>query len=199
MEIKNQNQLKKKRSRQKKSDEIQKPFRVKLNKNDFDSLTQDVYDNLNNDEFKTTANKKAYDLKNTKKFSVKITIQKISEKEALELYSDLIIPDTAALRKSKSKSKDRRNVLNVLKNLESVFTGVYLNYSDKPSESEESIVERTKLRRQRSNEIAKKEKMIGPKLFRDNFEYLSPSDMYKNLNKTIDSEENKAQLNAIKD
>ena len=131
---------------------------------------------------------------------MKITTRKISEKEALKLYSDLITPDITALEKSKSKGKDRRNnILNVLKNLESVFTGVYLNYSDKPSESEESIVERTKLRRQRSNEIAKKEKMIGPKLFRDNFEYLSPSDMYKNLNKTIDSEENKAQLNAIKD
>ena len=67
-----------------------------------------------------------------------------------------------------------------------------------PSELEESIVERTKLRRQRSDEIANKEKMIDLKLFREYFEYLSPSDMYKNLNKTIDSEENKAQINAIK-
>ena len=40
--------------------------------------------------------------------------------------------------------------------------------------------------------------MIELKLFREYFEYLSPSDMYKNLNKTIDSEENKAQINAIK-
>ena len=68
-----------------------------------------------------------------------------------------------------------------------------------PSESEESIMERTKLRRQRSDEIANKEKMIDLKLFREYFEYLSPSDMYKNLNKTIGSEENKAQVNAIKD
>ena len=41
--------------------------------------------------------------------------------------------------------------------------------------------------------------MIDPKLFREYFEYLSPSDMYNNLNKTIGSEENKAQVNAIKD
>ena len=41
--------------------------------------------------------------------------------------------------------------------------------------------------------------MIDLKLFREYFEYLSPSDMYKNLNKTIGSEENKAQVNAIKD
>ena len=41
--------------------------------------------------------------------------------------------------------------------------------------------------------------MIDPKLFREYFEYLSPSDTYKNLNKTIGSEESKAQVNAIKD
>ena len=49
MEIKNQNQLKKKRPRQNKTGEIQKPLWVKLNRNDFDLLTQDVYNNLNND------------------------------------------------------------------------------------------------------------------------------------------------------
>ena len=117
---------------------------------------------MNNDEFKTTVNKKAYDLKNAKKILVIITIQKISEKEALKLYSDLINPDIHALEKVKGKGKDRRNnILNVLKTLESVFTGVYLNYFNKPSELEESIAERKKLRRQRSDEIAKKEKTLN--------------------------------------
>ena len=47
--------------------------------------------------------------------------------------------DIAALEKSKSKCKDRRNnILNVFKNLESVFTGVYLNYPNQLSELEES-------------------------------------------------------------
>ena len=41
--------------------------------------------------------------------------------------------------------------------------------------------------------------MIDHKSFREYFEYLSPSDMCKNLNKTIGSEENDAQVNAIKD
>ena len=41
--------------------------------------------------------------------------------------------------------------------------------------------------------------MIDPELFREYFEYLSPSDMYENLNKTIGSEENNAQVNVIKD
>ena len=200
MEIKNQNQLEKKRPRQKKPDGIQKPLWAKLNKNDFDSLIQDVYNNLNNDEFKTTVDKKAYDLKNAKRFLVKITTHKISEKYALKLDSDLIIPDITALGKSKIKGKDsRNNILNVLKHLESVFTGVYLNYSNKSSESEESIAERTKLRKQRSVEIAEKEKTIDPELFREYFEYSSPSVMYNNLNKTIGSEENKPQVNARKD
>ena len=39
--------------------------------------------------------------------------------------------------------------------------------------------------------------MIDAELFRKYFEYSSPSDMYNNLNKTISSEENKAQVNAI--
>ena len=83
-----------------------------------------------------------------KKFLVKTITQEISEKESHELYSDLIAPDIASLEKSRGKGKDRRNnILSVLKNLESVFNGVYLNYSDKSSESEESIADRTKLRR----------------------------------------------------
>ena len=94
--------------------------------------------------------------------------QNISEKDALKLYSDLITPDITALEKSKDKGKDRRhNILNVLKNLKRVFTGIYLNYSDKSSESEEIIAERTKLRRQRFDDIAEKEKMISSELFRE--------------------------------
>ena len=135
----------------KKLDKIQNPLWIKLNVNYFDSLTQDFYNSLNNDKFKATVDGKAYDLKNAKKFLVKITTEKISEKEALKLYSDLIIPDIAALEKSKSKSKDDRNsILTILRNLESVFTGVYLHY-DNVSEPEskpkfeENIAERTKL------------------------------------------------------
>ena len=41
--------------------------------------------------------------------------------------------------------------------------------------------------------------MIDPESFRKYFEHLSPSDIYNNLNKTIGSQENKAQVNVIKD
>ena len=40
--------------------------------------------------------------------------------------------------------------------------------------------------------------MIDPKLSREYLQYLSPSDMYKNLNKAAGSEENNAQIYTIK-
>ena len=62
-------------------------------------------------------------MKNAKRLSEKITTPKISEKETIKLYSDLIIPDIAVLEESKGKAKDKRNnILNVLENLKPVFT-----------------------------------------------------------------------------
>ena len=81
----------------------------------------------------------------------------------------------------------------------SVFDGVYLHYSDKLSEpeSEESIAKRIQSTKQRLNEITKKEKKISPEMFERYFGYPNPSYIYKVLNKTENSEENKAQLNII--
>ena len=44
------------------------PLWVKINKNDFGLLIQDVYNNLNDNEFTTTVDKKTYDLKNANSF-----------------------------------------------------------------------------------------------------------------------------------
>ena len=63
--------------------------------------------------------------------------------------------------------------------------------------SEEYIAERIKLRRQRSDEIVEKEKIINSKFFEKYFRYSSPSDMYKALNERTGLEENKAQVNTI--
>ena len=49
--------------------------------------------------------------------------------------------------------------------------------------SEWGIVEKTKLRKQRLDEMAKIEKTINLNLFKKLVNYLSPSDMYKALNK----------------
>ena len=90
------------------------------------------------------------------------------------------------LTDTKGRGKNKRNnILNDLNNIESsVFKGLYFPYIDESLESEESIAQRTKLRRQRLDKIAKKKKMICDKLFKEYFNCSSPSDMYKNLNKT---------------
>ena len=62
----------------------------------------------------------------------------------------------------KNKNK-RHKILKTLENLESVFTSIYLHYKDGPTKSEKSIAEKMKLR---SDEIANKEKVIDPELFR---------------------------------
>ena len=107
IEIKDSKSTKNKKTETKKLDKIKRPLWAKINKNDFDLLIQDIYDNLNNDEFKTTVNKKADDLKNSKKFLLKISAQKISEEDAKELYSDLITPDIIELKNTKCKGKKR--------------------------------------------------------------------------------------------
>ena len=62
----------------------------------------------------------------------------------------------------------------------------------------ESIEERTKLRKQRLKEIAKKEKTLDNNLLEENFEYSSPNDIWKNLNTTSDIEEKNPKVNKRK-
>ena len=156
--------------------EISKLLWINLSRENFNSLIKDVFDNLHNNNYKTTLDGDKDDLKNVENFLLEISAKKISENETCKLYNDLIKPDRNMLMNAKGRAKNKRNnILSVLSNIESsIFDGVYLNHFDKQSELEESIAERTKLRRQRFNEIAKKEKMIDTKLFREYFEYSSP-------------------------
>ena len=93
-------------------------YGLKLIRNHFNSLIEDVNNNLNNNTFKITI-KKIYNLKNSKKFLLAIDAQIISEKDAEKLYFNLITPDINKLTDVKSsRVKNRRNnILNVLKNL----------------------------------------------------------------------------------
>ena len=74
-------------------------------------------------------------------------------------------------------------------------SAVKLKQESKP---EESVGGRTKLRKQRLNEIDENEKRISLELFRKYFEYSSPVDMYKNLNESINTKRNKIQTKSIK-
>ena len=132
---------------------------------------------------------------------MRITTQKISEKEVLKLYSDLITTDITELENAKGKGKNKRHkILDVLRNLKSVFTGVYFHYKDLPKETifERSILEKTKLR-ERLDEIKEKEQNINNLLFKEYFtDYKSPSNMSEKLIETEDAEVNKIKADFIK-
>ena len=51
------------------------------------------------------------------------------KKNAKELYSDLITPEITELENAKDKGKNNK-ILEVLENLESVFTGAYFHYKN---------------------------------------------------------------------
>ena len=65
-------------------------------------------------------------------------------------------------------------------------------------EYEESIVERTKLRKQGLDEIKRKEQNINNELFKHYFNYQSPSKMYNTLSDTKNTEKHNIQVNLIK-
>ena len=151
--------------------EISKQLWIQIPRNDFISLIKYVFDNLDKKDFQTTVNKRKYDLKNAETYLLKIIIKEISRNEALEVYNSLIKPDVDMLKLSIGKNR-RNNILAILDNIKSsLFHNVYLHYQDKSSETEESIAKRTKLRRQRSDEIAKNEKKISLELFKRYFDH----------------------------
>ena len=65
------------------------------------------------------------------------------------LYNELIQKDIEALEGGKSNDIRKYNILNLLNNVGSIFTGTYLHYKDVPKETifERSIAERIKLRK----------------------------------------------------
>ena len=74
------------------------------------------------------------------------------------------------MNQKEKKNNDIRkyNVLNILNNVGSIFTGAYLHQKDVPKEKmfESSIEERIKLRRGRFDEIKRKEQNINTELFK---------------------------------
>ena len=114
----------------KKLDQI--PLRSRINKPEFGKLTSDNYNNQGNKDLKIIVNKKTYDFKNTKKFWAKVTTSKISRNEAKKLYNKLIQLDIDAQKREKSNSIKKYNILKILENIDTIFTGTYLHYGDVP-------------------------------------------------------------------
>ena len=127
---------------------------------------------------------------------MKVTTRKTTKSETKKLYNDLTQRDIDSLEREESDDIRKHNILDILNNLGSVFTGAYLHYKDVSKETifERSIAERAKLRRGRFDEIKRKKQNINNELFKAYFaDYQSPSNMYKKL-----SAANKVGVDSIK-
>ena len=106
----------------------------------------------------------------------------------------MITPDIIELKNPKSKNKNKRNnILNILENL-------FIKDVPKETMFERNIAERIKSRKERLDEIERKEQNINNELFKVYFaDYQSPSNMYKKLIETENTEINKNKVDFIKE
>ena len=121
---------------------------------------------------------------------MEVPTRKTTNSETKKLYNELIQKDIDALERQKTDESNetdnnrKYNILDILINVGSIFTGLYFHYKNVPEETvfERSIVERIKLRRGRSDEIERKEQNINNELFKAYFiKYQIPSSMCKKL------------------
>ena len=132
---------------------------------------------------------------------MEVTACKTTKSEVKKLCNELIQKCIDALEREKIHGIRKYNILDILKNVGSIFVGLYLHYKDVPQEKmfERSIAERIKLRKERFVEIKRKEQNINSELFKVYFtDYQSPSSMYKKLSETENTEINKARADLIK-
>ena len=173
---------------------MKKTLWFEINKKELEELTREIYNNQDKNDFKIIINRRPYDLKNAKKIWRKVTIHKSTKSDTKNLYNELIQKDNDALEKEKNYAEREEvdgiikyNVLNILKNVSSIFSGAYLDYKNVPKEAmfERSIEERINLRRGRLDKIERKEQNMNNELFKAYFtDYQSPSNMYKKLSET---------------
>ena len=69
-------------------------------------------------------------MKNEKINQTEVTTPKITKSKAKKLYNELIQKNTDALEREKSNDIKKYNILNVLNNIGSIFTGTCSHYID---------------------------------------------------------------------
>ena len=114
------------------------------------------------------------------------------------MYKELIWKDIDALKREKSNGIKKYNILDILENTYTIFTGTYLHYKDVSEETkfERSITDRVKWRRQKMDIINKKKENINNELFNNYFDYLNPDTMFRRLRDSSD-EKNKDMVESI--
>ena len=110
----------------------------------------------------------------------------------------MIQKDFDALKKEKSNSAKKTNILKIVENINAIFTGNYFHYKELPkdTEFERSTADRVKLRRQKLDIIIKNKEKIDNELFNHYFDYLNPDIMIKRL-KNANDERNKDMVESI--
>ena len=110
----------------------------------------------------------------------------------------MIQKDFDALKKEKSNSAKKTNILKIVENINAIFTGNYLHYKELPKETEfeRSTADRVKLRRQKLDIIIKNKEKIDNELFNHYFDYLNPDITIKRL-KNANDERNKDMVESI--
>ena len=140
-----------------------------------------------------------YSPKNTKYIEAKNDLVKNEKKvyegrnKIIEGFKNNIFPvyyDETQVETSESDEKS------TLEN-EKIDTTDMPDLESEKSAAERNITKKVKLKRQRFDEIAKKEKKISAELFERYFGYSSPSYLYKSLNETKNLEEKKVLVNII--
>ena len=67
-----------------------------------------------------------------KKILMEVTTRTITKSKAKLLYNELIQKDIDAIERGKSDDIRKHNMLDILNNVGSIFTGAYLHYKDVP-------------------------------------------------------------------
>ena len=131
---------------------------------------------------------------------MEVTTRNISKSEVKKLYKELMQKDNDALEGEKGNDIRKYNILKILNNVGSIFTtDTYLHCKDVPKETEfeRSLTERIKLRKERFDEIKRKEQNINNELFKAYFTD-HQSSMYKKLSEAENTEINKTRVDLIK-
>ena len=110
----------------------------------------------------------------------------------------MIQKDFDAIKKEKSNSTKKNNILKIFENINAIFTGIYLHQGKLPKETEfeKCIADRVKLRKPKLDIINKIKEKINNELFKEYFNYSNPHTMFKRL-KYISHEKNKNMVESI--